>query len=202
MRHTHKKRKVIESKSWVRKKLTTLYEIKRQEEHAGEAGGGTVVHSVWYTTPISARAKQIKQIPTVLHQVLSLSFSSLISMRKKIKNLSTQIKQKEPNTHVKQKWLRWKVHSCILPSCGSATKWQRSGLREVKWREPVPLCGFSMAASSILPSAVSPAGQEANPRPIRLQGQRAWRWCVLQRGSTISVSVAENLQPHSDLPSP
>lgn len=37
-------------------------------------------------TPISAiAAKQINQIPTVLHQVLNLSSSSLISMKKKLK---------------------------------------------------------------------------------------------------------------------
>lgn len=113
--------KEIDNSPWNRKTRSTCGEA------GGEAGGGAVVHGVWCTTPISAIAKQINQIPTVLHQVLSLSFSSLISMQKKIKNWSTQIKQKEPNTHMKQKWPRWKVHSCILPSCGSVTKWQRSG---------------------------------------------------------------------------
>lgn len=46
-----------------------------------EKQGGALL-STASGTPISAVAKQINQIPTVLHQVLSLSFSSLISMQK------------------------------------------------------------------------------------------------------------------------
>lgn len=114
-------------------------------------------------TPISAiAAKQINQIPTVLHQVLSLSSSSLVSM-KKIKNLSTQIKQKEPNTHVKQKWPRWKVHSCILPSCGRATKMTVIRLERSKMkRTGSPLWVFKCSMEH-LPLSRQPSRAEANP---------------------------------------
>jgi hypothetical protein len=61
--------------------LSSVHETKRQEQGEGEAGGGTVVQAS-DDAPISAVSKQINQIPTVLHQVPSLSFPSLISLQK------------------------------------------------------------------------------------------------------------------------
>lgn len=130
---------------------------------------GALLFTASGTTISAIAAKQINQIPTVLHQVLFLSSSSLISMKKN-KNLSTQIKQKEPNTHVKQKWPRWKVHSCILPSCGRATKMTVIRLERSKMkRTGSPLWVFKC---SIEHPARQPSRAEANPRPIRLQRGR------------------------------